>query len=256
MLEEVGLVAHVVAAIKQTEATATLFLDGEVEPSTATVASVVNSASEFQPDLFVALGGGSNMDLAKAAAAAFSHNCCAETLFGYDMVPGPITPLVCLPTTAGTGSEVSHAAVIRNVETGKKASILSQHIRPEVALVDPYLTLSCPAKVTAESGMDALTHAIEAFLVKNFYLFDDDPQQGLAFEGNHPLGDMYAEGAIRLIALSLERATEDPLDLSARSHGLGRYPGRVCFCILRSFVSAWAAHLSDWFQIQVFPWNR
>lgn len=216
-LEEIGLVAHVLAAIKQTEAAVTLFLDGEVEPSTDTVAKVVDSAAEFRPDLFIALGGGSNMDLAKAAAAAFSHDCGVENLFGYGTVPGPMTPLVCLPTTAGTGSEVSHAAVIRNMSTSKKASILSQHIRPDVALVDPYLTLSCPAKVTAESGMDALTHAIEAYLVKNFYRFDDDPQHGLAFEGNHPLGDMYAEKAIRLIAQSLERAIEDPLDLSARS---------------------------------------
>ncbi len=217
VLEEVGLVAHVLAAIKQTDAAVTLFLDGEVEPSTDTVAKVVDSAAEFRPDLFVALGGGSNMDLAKAAVAALSHDCCAEKLFGYGTVPGPTTPLVCLPTTAGTGSEMSHAAVIRNVETGKKSSILSQYIRPEVAIVDPYLTLSCPAKVTAESGMDALTHAIEAYLVKNFYQFDDDLQQGLAFEGNHPLGDMYAEKAIRLIAQSLGQAVEDPLNLSARS---------------------------------------
>ncbi len=217
VLEATGLVSKVETVIKQTDVLSTLFLDGEVEPSTKAVTSVAKLAANFGPDLFVALGGGSNMDLAKAAAAAYSHQCESETLFGFDTVPGPITSLVCLPTTAGTGSEVTHAAIIRDSTTGKKASILSQRIRPEVAIIDPYLMLSCPQKVTAESGIDALTHAIEAYLVTNFYTFNEDMGHGLPYEGNHPLGDMYAEKAIRLIGANLRATVEDPRNLPARS---------------------------------------
>ncbi|MDB4639312.1 iron-containing alcohol dehydrogenase [bacterium] len=217
VLESTGLVSHVVAAIAQTQATSKRFLDGEVEPSTDLIATVADQATEFRPDLFVALGGGSNMDLAKAVASVHTHACRAEKLIGFDAVPGPVLPLVCLPTTAGTGSEMTHSAIIRNSTTGKKASILSQHVRPNVAIVDPQLTLSCPAKVTAESGIDALTHAIEAYLVTNFYSFSENLEHGLPYEGNHPLGDMYAEKAIRLIGESLHRAVDEPENLAARS---------------------------------------
>ena len=106
--------------------------------------------------------GGSNRDLAKVTAAAFSHGGSPRDYFGWDRIPGPVVPLVCVPTTSGTGSEVSHAAVLTDLENAIKVSTLSNYLRPAIAVVDPELTLSCPAKVTADSGIDALTHAIEA----------------------------------------------------------------------------------------------
>lgn len=216
-LVEVGIVGQVAAVLEDTDAECIIFDGGEVEPSTDTVNAVVACAKEFQPDLFVAVGGGSNMDLGKAAVAAYGHDCDPESLFGFDLVPGPTPALVCIPTTAGTGSEVTHAAIIKSSSSGKKAGILSQHIRPAVALVDPALTLSCPSKVTAECGIDALTHATEAYLVKNFYAFEDDHQHGLPYEGNHPLGDMYAEKAISLIGQHLKQAYAKPDILASRS---------------------------------------
>lgn len=216
-LVEAGIVGQVAAVLEETDAECIIFDGGEVEPSTETVDAVVASAKEFQPDLFVAVGGGSNMDLGKAAVAAYSHNCDPESMFGFDLVPGPTQTLVCIPTTAGTGSEVTHASILKSSNTGKKAGILSQHIRPAVALVDPTLTLSCPSKVTAECGIDALTHATEAYLVKNFYAFEDDHEHGLPYEGNHPLGDMYAEKAISLIGKHLTQAYAKPDILSSRS---------------------------------------
>ncbi|MEM1228813.1 MAG: iron-containing alcohol dehydrogenase [Planctomycetota bacterium] len=217
VLVDAGIVAQVQDAAQPSAAELKLFAEGEVEPSTATVESVADVAREFKPDVVVAVGGGSNMDLSKAALACFAHQRDAESLLGFDQVPGPTPTLMCVPTTAGTGSEVTHSAVLMSSKTGRKAAILSQHIRPDVAIVDPYLTISCPPKVTAESGIDALTHAIEAYLVTSFYQFEEDPSVGLPYEGNHPLGDLYAEKAIALVGENLQRAVDQPEDLSARS---------------------------------------
>jgi len=216
-LESAGLVAQVLEALSRTTAVTHSFLDGEVEPSTETVSKLVQVASEFNPDFWVALGGGSNMDLCKVAAVVHSHGVDPESLFGHDQVPGAIQPIVCLPTTAGTGSEVTHSAVIKSSSSGKKGAILSQNLRPPIAIVDPQLSLGCPATVTAASGMDALTHAIEAYLVTNFYAMEDDFEHGLAFEGNHPLGDLFAEKAISLIGGNLQTVVEQPDQLAARS---------------------------------------
>ena len=216
-LQANGLTEPVRFAIDQTDAECLVFADGEAEPSTDLVSQLCEVAAEFQPDLFVAVGGGSNMDLAKVGSACHTHRVAPETVFGFDNVPGPVTPLVCLPTTAGTGSEVSHAAVLRSAATGQKAAVLSQYLRAEVALVDPQLTLTCPSELTAASGIDALAQAIEAFLVSNFYGFAENLPDGLPFEGNHPLGDMYAEKAIRLIGENWELAHSEPDHLAARS---------------------------------------
>lgn len=216
-LESVGIVAQVTNAILLTAAESRLFCDGEVEPTTSTVEKLVNVSHEYAPDLIVAVGGGSNMDLAKALVAVLSSKVNVEKLFGFDQVRASGTTLVCLPTTAGTGSEVTHSAVLKSSETCKKAAILSQWIRPDAAIVDPNLALTCPPRVTAESGIDALTHAIEAYLVTSFDQFDEDPRQGLAYEGNHPMTDLYAERAIRLVSSNLSRAVEDPEHLASRS---------------------------------------
>lgn len=222
VLQSAKVVSRAEAAISQTSAGVEIFAGGEVEPSTKTADKLVNIARTFGPDLMVAVGGGSNIDLAKACVASLGSGQSAESLFGFDNVPHPSATrpapaLVCLPTTAGTGSEMTHSAILKSSETGKKGAILSQHIRPELAIVDPQLSLTCPAKVTAESGIDALTHAIESYLVTNFYAFHEDFEKGLPYEGNHPLGDMYAEKAISLIGKHLQRAVEEPENLAARS---------------------------------------
>src|SRR4029077_2697310 len=95
-------------------------------------------------------GGGSNMNLSKIPATALSHGGQPRDYVGDDKVPGPILPLICLPTTAGTGSEVSAATVLTDTDNHIKVGILSTYLRPRVALVDPLLTVSCPPKVTAD----------------------------------------------------------------------------------------------------------
>jgi alcohol dehydrogenase class IV len=217
VLDEAGAVRQLRKVVDQTSAELHVFTDGEVEPSTDAVEHTASIAREFKPDLLVGLGGGSNMDLAKACAAVIQNDCTAASLLGFNNVPGPTAKLVCVPTTSGTGSEVSHSAVLRDSTTDKKAAVLSQHIRPDIAIVDPYMTLSCPAMVTAESGIDALTHAIEAYLATNFFQFEEVSNGDLPYEGNNPFGDMYAEKAIQLIAKNLRRAVEDGENLAARS---------------------------------------
>src|SRR5262249_23811220 len=136
---------------------------GEPEPSFRAVEVCLAQARQFQPDGLLALGGGSNMDLAKVAATILAHGGQPRDYVGDDKIPGPIAPLICVPTTAGTGWGVSAAAVLTDQENRIKVGILSIYLRPRLALVDPLLTVSCPPRVTADSGIDALTHAIEAF---------------------------------------------------------------------------------------------
>jgi alcohol dehydrogenase class IV len=125
-------------------------------------------------------------------------------------------PLLCLPTTAGTGSEVSAAAVLTDTENEMKVGILSNYLRPRIAVVDPLLTLSCPAKVTADSGIDALTHAIEAYTAVDNAQFPLPQGERTVYQGRHPFGDMLAEKAITLIGQHLRKAVADGHDQVAR----------------------------------------
>ena len=162
------------------------------------------------------LGGGSNMDLAKITAAVLAHGGTPRDYVGDDQIPGPIFPLICVPTTAGTGSEVSAASVLTDTDNQMKVGILSNYLRPRVALVDPLLTVSCPPKVTADSGIDALTHAIEAYTAVDNETFPLPPGERTVYQGRHPMGDLLAEKAIALVGRHLRRAVADGDDLEAR----------------------------------------
>ncbi|MBI3839072.1 MAG: iron-containing alcohol dehydrogenase [Planctomycetia bacterium] len=193
-----------------------VFNGGEPEPSLQVAERCVAHARDFAPDGLIGLGGGSNMDLAKMAAAVLAHGGTPRDYLGEDRIPGPILPLVCVPTTSGTGSEVSAAGVFTDQDNHIKVGAISNYFRPKVALVDPRLTLSCPHKVTADSGIDAMTHAIEAFTAVDNATFPLPPGEVSLFQGRHPLGDCLAEKAISLIGKNLARAVENPDDLAAR----------------------------------------
>lgn len=216
ILKSLGIVDRVIAPLRKTSAVWSEFNEGEIEPSSDLAESLVQHAIDFQPDAWIAIGGGSNMDLSKIACAAYSHQAAPSDMFGFNNVPGPIAPLICVPTTAGTGSEVSHAAIVKNSSNGLKTPVLSQRVRPLIAVVDPSLTDTCPAKVTADSGIDALTHAIEAYLATAHDHFEEHPEHGLPYEGAHVLGDMYAEKAITLIGQHFQNAVKQPENTSAR----------------------------------------
>jgi alcohol dehydrogenase class IV len=192
------------------------FSEGEAEPSVEAALESIQCARDFQPDGILGLGGGSNMDLSKIAATVYRHGGSPHDYFGFDRVPGPILPLICVPTTAGTGSEVSHSAVLTDTAHEMKVSTLSNYLRPAAAVVDPELTYACPRQVTADSGIDALTHAIEAYTATDYHAMRVPPGEKCAYEGRFPLADCLAEKAIELVGRFLVRAVHEGADHEAR----------------------------------------
>jgi alcohol dehydrogenase class IV len=216
ILAKAGQVEPVHVPLSEAGVVVELFLGGEPEPSTRAAEAAIAMGREFRPDAVLGLGGGSNMDLAKITAVVLTHGGRPLDYAGDDKVPGPVMPLLCLPTTAGTGSEVSAAAVLTDTEQQIKVGILSNYLRPRAAVVDPLLTVSCPAKVTADSGIDALTHAIEAYTAVDNAHFPLPHGERSVYQGGHPFGDMFAEKAIALIGKYLRRAVSHGTDLEAR----------------------------------------
>jgi alcohol dehydrogenase class IV len=217
ILERVGLVARVANPLRGAGIGVEVFAGGEPEPSFSCADAAIEAARRYRPDGIVGLGGGSNMDLAKITANVITHGGHYSQYFHFDNVPGPILPLICIPTTAGTGSEVSHAAVLTDHVNQIKVSSLSQHLRPRLAVVDPELTLTCPPKPTADSGIDALTHAIEGYAATRSSDLDVPVGTTFAYEGKHPIGDLLAEKAIALVGEHLVTAVQQPDNLAART---------------------------------------
>jgi alcohol dehydrogenase len=216
ILVRVGVVAAVADPLRAAGLAVDLFDGGEPEPSFAVADKAIAVASQHRPDIVIGVGGGSNLDLAKIVATALSYGGHYSDYFGYGKVPGPILPLIGIPTTAGTGSEVSHAAVLTDTVNQVKVSSLSHYLRPALAVVDPKLTLTCPPQATADSGIDALTHAIEAFTAMSFDQLDVPADEPFPYDGKQPIGDCLAERAIELIGQHLVTAVREPANLAAR----------------------------------------
>ncbi len=215
-LVKVGVVNRVLAPLRESGAEVELFDGSMAEPSLEIAETCLVQGRKFEPDAVIGVGGGSNMDLAKIAATVLTHGGRPADYFGFDCVPGPVLPLICLPTTAGTGSEVSHAAVLTDTANEMKVSTLSNWLRPTLAIVDPELTYSCPKQVTADSGIDALTHAIEAYTATDFDQMHVPAGEGSAYEGRFPIADSLAEKAITLIGQHLVTAVNEPDNRTAR----------------------------------------
>jgi alcohol dehydrogenase len=216
ILTKNGLAEQVREPLAAGGVTVETFSGGEPEPSLRAADACLAAAREFRPGALLGLGGGSNMDLAKITATVLAHGGHLADYIGDERIPGPVHPLICVPTTAGTGSEVSAAAVLTDTDNHMKVGVLSNYLRPPVALVDPLLTVSCPAAVTADSGIDALTHAIEAYTAVDNAAFPLPPGERTVYQGKHPLADVLAEKAIALVGKFLRRAVKDGQDLEAR----------------------------------------
>jgi alcohol dehydrogenase class IV len=183
------------------------------EPTKAEFEKLLESARAVHPEAVLGIGGGSALDVAKLIAALIHARQKVDDVFGVNLLDGRDLPLVCLPTTAGTGSEVSPNAVLLDEPAQLKKAVISPHLVPEATFVDPRLTLSVPPPVTAATGMDALTHCIEAY----------------ANRVAHPIVDVYALQGIRLISSNLLRAVRHGADLEARTQVLlGSLYGGLC----------------------------
>lgn len=174
-----------------------------------------SAARGFGPDLVIGVGGGSCLDMAKCIALLLSHGGHPQDYYGEYKVPGPVLPLIAVPTTAGTGSEVTPVAVLSDSERSLKVGISSPYIIPTVSICDPELTLTCPPALTAIAGADALTHAIEAFTA-----IRRNATPGLAqervFVGKNTFSDQFALQAIALLWQGLETACRDGSNIAAR----------------------------------------
>jgi alcohol dehydrogenase class IV len=207
-----GVCETVVSQLTYGKADVKIFDGGRPEVDRQTIERAAAAAQAYAPDVVVGLGGGSNLDLSKAVAILLKYPGPLPTYYGENNVPGPIAPVVAVPTTAGTGSEVSPVAVVRDPERAIKVGIASRALIPKWAIVDPGLTVSCPASVTAHSGMDALAHAIESFCAK----VRTDCSPNAIFVGKNPMSDVLATKAIRAISRSLPTAVAQPKDQAAR----------------------------------------
>jgi alcohol dehydrogenase class IV len=181
-----------------------------------TAVASADAARDFAPDVVVGVGGGSCLDMAKCVAVLLAHGGKPQDYYGEFMVPGPVMPLIAVPTTAGTGSEATPVAVLSDSERQLKVGISSPHIIPTVSICDPDLTLTCPPSLTAIAGADALTHAIEAFTA-----IRRNPAPGLAqervFVGKNATSDQFALNAIGLLWEGLESACTDGANTEARA---------------------------------------
>lgn len=197
-----------------------VFDGGQPDPTTELCdranAELRTALNDRLPDHIVSLGGGSNIDLAKALCVAlptgrpirdFGNGITSET---------PVIDHIAVPTTAGTGSELTPGAILFDPATGIKTAVMDNRLRPVVAAIDPELTFTCPPRVTAESGIDALTHAIESFITLDSNRFDRNGSFDPGYSGRSALTMLFARESIRLAAMYLLRCYENGADVEAR----------------------------------------
>jgi alcohol dehydrogenase class IV len=183
------------------------------EPTRELFEKILQAARAEKIDGVLGIGGGSAMDVAKLVAALARGKQAASEVFGINLLQGRELALVCLPTTAGTGAEVSPNAILLDETDELKKGVVSPHLVPDAAFIDPLLTVSVPSAVTAATGLDALTHCIEAY----------------ANKFAHPIVDTYALQGIKLISQNLVRAVRNGGDLEARAAlALGSLYGGLC----------------------------
>jgi hydroxyacid-oxoacid transhydrogenase len=200
-----------------------LFAEVVVEPTEGSFEAAASFAATGQYDGFVAVGGGSTIDTAKAANLYATH---PKPFLDYVNPPigrglpppGPLRPLIAVPTTAGTGSETTGVAIFDLPEIHAKTGIAHRRLRPTLGIIDPDNTRTMPPAVTAASGFDVLCHALEAYTALPYRQrpAPASPDARPAYQGSNPFSDVWAERAIAMVAGHLERAVRDPSDDAAR----------------------------------------
>ncbi|WP_425059876.1 1,3-propanediol dehydrogenase [Sporomusa carbonis] len=195
-----GLLQGIIASLEAAKINYIVFDQVESDPSTQLVMNVTEIAKTNNCNLIIGVGGGSALDASKAIAAMVTNPGDISEYAGIGKLKNPTLPVIAIPTTAGTGSEATYWSVLTNKQTKLKAGVGSWYLMPTVALADPLLTLSLPASLTASTGMDALTHAIESYVCT----------------ATQPISEAMSEKAIALIGRSLRKAVVNGRDIQAR----------------------------------------
>ena len=207
---------------------ATLYDRVRVEPTDESFLDAIAFANQGNYDAIVAVGGGSTIDTAKAVNLYVTYPP-ADFLdyvnppIGKGLpVPGPLKPLIAIPTTAGTGSETTGVSIFDFIKMHAKTGIASRRLKPTLGLLDPENTRTMPSQVAASSGLDILSHAVESFTALPFSErpLPDRPLLRPAYQGSNPISDIWSLQALRMVAQYLVRAVEDPSDDEARANML------------------------------------
>ncbi|WP_086818956.1 hydroxyacid-oxoacid transhydrogenase [Allokutzneria sp. NRRL B-24872] len=218
-----GFPARVASAIEAAGVTVAVYDGVRVEPTDVSFAEAVSFAAQEDWQAFVAVGGGSVIDTAKAMNLMTSHP--ADVLdyvnkpIGKGMAPpGPLKPLIAVPTTAGTGAESTPVCVLDLLSLHVKAGISHPRLRPSLAVVDPLATLSMPPEVTAASGMDVLCHALESYTARPYDTFaKKKAEERVPYCGSNPISDVWTEKTLSLLSKAFRRAVLNGNDLKART---------------------------------------
>ena len=204
-----------------------LFDQVRVEPTDKSFLEAISFAKAGRFDGYVAIGGGSTIDTAKAASLYTTYSVDFLDFVNAPVglgrpVPGPIAPLIAIPTTAGTGSETTGVAIFDFVNLSVKTGISDRHIKPILGLVDPDNTSTVPAEVAVSTGIDVLCHALESYTAKPFdeRHFPERPIFRPSYQGSNPISDVWALEAMRLVAEFLPRVVADSNDNKARANML------------------------------------
>lgn len=195
-----GLLQPVIEDFERTGVALQVFAEVQADPPESVIQAAVDAALDCSADCVIGFGGGSSLDAAKLAALLACSDESLSSVYGIDVARGPRLPLVLVPTTAGTGSEVTAVSVVTTA-SGEKNVVISPLLLPDLAVLDADLTVGLPAHVTAATGIDAMVHAIEAYTTRL---------------RKNPISDCLAREALRLLSGSLDRACDDGSDMQAR----------------------------------------
>ena len=223
-----NVVQTVLESLEQHGITAAVYDRIRVEPSDESFVDAITFARETSHDGLVAVGGGSTMDTAKAANLYTTHP--PEDFLDYVNppigkglpVPGPLKPLIAIPTTAGTGSETTGVSIFDYKRLHAKTGIASRRLKPTLGLLDPDNTRTMPAAVAASTGLDILSHAVESYTAMPYTDRPRPERPALrpAYQGANPISDIWSLEALRMVAAYLVRAVDDPEDEEARAQML------------------------------------
>lgn len=201
---ECGIIDKIQQPLSSVGCVYEVFSDVVADPSETIVLAAVKQAKQLKVDGIIGLGGGSSLDTAKLVALLVNSKQQLQDVYGIDMAQGQRLPLILIPTTAGTGSEVTPIAIV-TTGASTKAAVVCQQLLPDIAILDAQLTLDLPAHVTAATGIDAMVHAIEAYT---------------SAHKKNPYSDMLAKQALSLLASNIVAATFDSQNIQARQNML------------------------------------